>query len=160
MIDIFDLEEKQQRMRERKRLSDKAYDRSPAGKARRRRQREKAKEYGKTYNKTHKLSYIFNRYDLTPEQYQALRSQQNDRCAICETPLIFEGRNRNSACIDHDHKTGAVRGFLCRLCNHGLGSFRDNPKFLDRAACYLFKPRIFSKPESSAGPDPPTKISA
>jgi len=39
--------------------------------------------------------------------------------------------------LDHDHGTGAIRGFLCIDCNHGLGKFKDDPAMLLRAIVYL-----------------------
>jgi hypothetical protein len=39
--------------------------------------------------------------------------------------------------IDHDHKTGLVRGLLCKHCNQGLGHFRDSTTFLHNAVGYL-----------------------
>ena len=53
----------------------------------------------------------------------------NKECAICDSaePLV----------VDHDHKTGAIRGMLCFRCNCGLGHFRDDPSLLEMAANYL-----------------------
>lgn len=55
------------------------------------------------------------------------------KCEICgKTP---KGRLH----IDHCHKTGAYRGFLCDACNNGLGRFRDSVTRLRNAIAYLEK---------------------
>lgn len=54
-------------------------------------------------------------------------------CAICQTPLTW----KEDCNLDHDHATGAFRGFLCRGCNTGLGGFKDAPGALQRAIVYL-----------------------
>jgi hypothetical protein len=64
---------------------------------------------------------------------------QGGRCAICgKVP-----RSRRLA-VDHDHKTGEVRGLLCASgdfgCNKGLGYFNDDPELLRRAYEYLVDP--------------------
>lgn len=51
-------------------------------------------------------------------------------CNIC-------GRTTGRFCIDHDHKTGKVRGLLCDDCNIGIGRFYENPDYLANAAAYL-----------------------
>ena len=38
---------------------------------------------------------------------------------------------------DHNHGTGAFRGWLCGPCNKALGSAGDNPRILDALAAYL-----------------------
>ncbi len=73
-------------------------------------------------------------FDLTPEGYAALLAAQDERCAICRA----EPRPGQALDVDHDHKTGKVRGLLCRNCNHGLGKFKDNPFTLTEAQFYLW----------------------
>jgi hypothetical protein len=51
-------------------------------------------------------------------------------CQICGTQT---GNFR----IDHDHKTGKVRGLLCHKCNVGIGYFLDDPALLMKAIQYL-----------------------
>ena len=58
------------------------------------------------------------RYKLTDTDYTALIERQNNLCAICEGPWTKRG-----PCIDHDHKTGKVRGLLCDDCNKALGFY-------------------------------------
>ena len=45
--------------------------------------------------------------------------RQEGKCPICLKP-IYKPKNRfgkMAANVDHDHKTGRVRGLLCWLCN-------------------------------------------
>ncbi len=56
---------------------------------------------------------------------------QGNTCAVC----VQVGVERRH--VDHDHRTGEVRGILCVNCNGGLGQFRDDPAVLRRAADYL-----------------------
>jgi Recombination endonuclease VII len=39
--------------------------------------------------------------------------------------------------VDHDHRSGQVRGILCFTCNGGLGLFRDSERYPSRAIGYL-----------------------
>lgn len=91
------------------------------------------------------------KYGITPQQYDALREQQEYRCAICrrhedELPATAAGRPRSDGLptatafklvVDHCHDSGRVRGLLCVGCNAGIGNFRDDEATLLRAAGYL-----------------------
>jgi hypothetical protein len=59
---------------------------------------------------------------------------QKGKCAICHYAF---GQKVGDMKVDHDHKTGAVRGLLCDHCNRGLGFMRDNPDLLARASKYV-----------------------
>ncbi len=49
---------------------------------------------------------------VTDDQYERLLAAQGGHCALCpSTP-----KTRRLA-VDHDHKTGKVRGLLCHRCN-------------------------------------------
>lgn len=75
-------------------------------------------------------------YGLKPGQYWEIYVFQGGRCAICRRAT---GQTR-ALSVDHDHKTGLVRGELCRPCNDMLGHGRDDPGFFVRAAQYLNNP--------------------
>jgi len=79
---------------------------------------------------TTSLANRLSKYNLTEMDYVAMVERQSNLCAIC-------GAYMKSTNIDHDHKTGRVRGLLCYKCNVGLGFFSDNPEFLENAAAYL-----------------------
>jgi len=52
-----------------------------------------------------------------------LLKEQGYRCAVCRHDLRrIESRN---ICLDHDHKTGIVRGVLCRGCNGAEGKIKN-----------------------------------
>lgn len=75
------------------------------------------------------------KYGVSEAQFNAMRSAQGDKCAICEAD--FSALTTRDVHIDHCHDTGAVRGLLCRRCNHALGLLLDNVASLKRAITYL-----------------------
>jgi hypothetical protein len=79
---------------------------------------------------------VARRYGIELGDYDRLYRGQSGVCAICRRAT---GRTRRLS-VDHDHKTGEVRGLLCRPCNDVLGLARDDPAFFLRAIEYLANP--------------------
>lgn len=57
-------------------------------------------------------------YGVSVEEYERMKSDQNSKCAICQTEEADLPRKLG---IDHCHKTGKVRGLLCFKCNSAIG---------------------------------------
>ena len=83
-------------------------------------------------------------YGIGIEEYNALLEKQNNRCAICEST---DPKGRKSGrgggvdvfYVDHDHKTGNVRGLLCNICNRTMGYVGENSNVLEEMIKYLQK---------------------
>lgn len=72
------------------------------------------------------------RFGITLEQYDQMLRSQRGVCAICQGKC-----KRGRLSVDHCHRTGRVRGLLCRACNLLLGAAGDSRKLLKRAEAYL-----------------------
>lgn len=79
-------------------------------------------------------SYIKMKYGLSLAQYIEKLKAQNFLCAICQVELQTSGSGTH---LDHDHKTGQLRAFLCTNCNRAIGHFHDDVKVLQSAIDYL-----------------------
>ena len=77
-------------------------------------------------------------FGITFEDYKQILLKQDGVCAICGHPetSTYKGKLRYLS-VDHDHKTGQVRGLLCNDCNVGLGWFKDDIRVLKDAIRYL-----------------------
>lgn len=60
---------------------------------------------------------IYERYHLLLQEEKELKEKNNGICPICN--------KRKASAIDHDHKTGKVRGYICNKCNLGLHYIED-----------------------------------
>lgn len=70
--------------------------------------------------------------------YDFLVSQQGRVCAICGTDKPGgQGSVNGFFHLDHDGKTGVIRGLLCNHCNLGLGLFKHDKALLMAAVAYL-----------------------
>lgn len=93
------------------------------------------------------LTREINKIRLTAPPYPV-----NHICPICkrnEEECRGEGGKnvKNTWCLDHDHKNGKFRGWICHNCNRALGAFKDNPEMLIQGLLYLVNsdPELFYK---------------
>lgn len=89
------------------------------------------------FKNTQRKYHLKNRYNITINDYDDLLKSQNGKCAVCESECPTRGDGR--FCVDHNHKTGKVRGLLCSKCNLILGNSDDNIIVLTKAIEYLVK---------------------
>lgn len=82
---------------------------------------------------------IKHKYNITTEEWCRLLVNQGGVCALCREPGDVPGRGKSSETlvVDHDHKTGKIRGILHSRCNTGIGALRDDPRLLKAGALYL-----------------------
>lgn len=78
--------------------------------------------------------HLKNSYGMSEKDYQDLLILQGGVCLGCLSKPLDK-----LLCVDHNHKTGKVRGLLCSKCNSCLGQAGDNPEVLRSLANYLEK---------------------
>ena len=91
------------------------------------------------YAKNLRDTRLRNLYNIEPKDYELMLKEQAGCCAICGKPKE-DNKVRGKLlylAVDHDHKTGKVRGLLCNQCNRGLGMLGDTKEALMRAHDYL-----------------------
>jgi|ERR1017187_3550821 hypothetical protein len=106
------------------------------------------RKYRKRFREEHPESYLIEwlwyKYHMTLETYNALLLKQDERCAICR--VLFDKESISTTpCVDHDHAccTGkracgkCTRGLICGNCNRALGFLQDSPAVCKAAATYL-----------------------
>lgn len=81
-----------------------------------------------TYQKEKRIKNLFN---LSMDDFHKL----GDSCPICSR----KGKTKSNP-VDHEHKTGLIRGRICSRCNRGLAWFQDSPELLRKCADYLENP--------------------
>ncbi len=73
---------------------------------------------------------------FTPTDYNRLFQIQGGRCAN-DSCNKHQSELKQGLAVDHDHKTGIVRGLLCCPCNRGLGQLGDNIEAIEGILNYL-----------------------
>lgn len=80
-------------------------------------------------------SRLWRLFNITSDEYDRILAFQGGGCAICGQIAKNYALN-----VDHDHKTGLIRGLVCWIHNQAIGLFRDSPELLKRAVSYLERP--------------------
>lgn len=112
-------------------------------------------------------SDLKRRFGITPDQYDQLLAAQGRACALCGAedhgrvhyngkPPRLPGGLESNWPIDHDHKTGHVRGLLCHTCNTQLGGYETLLERIGEAKLleYLARPSPILALPSAPEPAP------
>lgn len=83
--------------------------------------------------------YLKDKYGITSTQWDKMFDRQKGKCPIClralRKPRNDEGKPASA--VDHDHKSGRVRGIVDYYCNRRvIGRHRETDK-LKRLVAYL-----------------------
>ncbi len=79
-------------------------------------------------------------YGLTLAQYNAMLDAQGGVCKSCgkpETAIDKRDGKLLYLAVDHCHRTGVIRGLLCRGCNAALGQLQEDPERMRALAAYI-----------------------
>lgn len=74
------------------------------------------------------------KYNISLKEYEEMVFNQNGLCAICKNPPITHNKILK---VDHNHKTGKIRGLLCDFCNFAIGNAKEDILILESAIEYL-----------------------
>jgi hypothetical protein len=92
--------------------------------------------HGPRKQRNDRNSHLRRKYGISIEEFEFLVVAQAGKCAIC-------GRKDDDQLhVDHDHKTGMVRGLLCGSCNRAMGLFYEDPNRFRSAELYLRRPQL------------------
>ena len=83
--------------------------------------------------------HLLRKYGLTIWDIDMIVELQRG-CAICHTDKPGRANRfggESEWIVDHDHKTGEVRGVVCHACNVALGMAKDSVEVLQSMIDYL-----------------------
>ena len=98
------------------------------------------KEYNASFPDKIKHNSLMYKFGIGLPEYIQMAVDRGNKCDICGQPEKQERAGKVKAlAVDHDHKSGAIRGLLCSDCNTALGKFQDSKDLLTSAIAYLTK---------------------
>ena len=85
------------------------------------------------------------RYGITASQFDELMILQDGRCVVCRVkwdevkrPGVRQnGKKGEGFVVDHNYKTGVIRGLLCDRCNRAIGLMEESGLLLQSAANHV-----------------------
>jgi Recombination endonuclease VII len=80
--------------------------------------------------------HLHRSYKITPEKHAEILAEQNGVCALCGK-LPTDDDLQKFLVVDHDHKTGKIRGLIHGRCNAVLGYAKEDEITLSAAIDYL-----------------------
>lgn len=98
------------------------------------RERKRKERKLRDHSQTDRKYWLKKAYGMTPEQYIELFDKAHGRCQICG---IHQAELDYHLVVDHCHKTGAIRGVLCKRCNSAIGLLDDDLARFDKCKEYL-----------------------
>lgn len=72
-------------------------------------------------------------YGISEDEFLIILRNQNNMCVICKKPF----KKLSDIQVDHCHKSGKIRGFLCKLCNRALGQVFEDTDILKSMIDYI-----------------------
>lgn len=90
-------------------------------------------KYGGRNKESTRAWRLRKQYGLSVEDWNQMLVNQGNCCAICCT----KEKPHYNWHVDHNHKTGKVRGLLCNRCNQAIGLAKENLIILHKMMEYL-----------------------
>ena len=102
-------------------------------------------EYGKQYKEKNRKRirldcrnyYYLKTHGISLKQKEQMIVDQDYKCLSCGTDLRLVAHDKT--CVDHDHKSGKIRGILCHHCNVCLGLLGEDVNRVYKLAEYIIK---------------------
>ena len=93
------------------------------------------REVSKREDNKRRDRYYKQKYGISLKEYNKKLKQQLNSCALCEK---HESNFTMRLAVDHNHKTGKVRGLLCYRCNKFIVG-RHNKESATRLYNYMLR---------------------
>lgn len=91
------------------------------------------REFRKKNRSWQRISNLKHQAKISLEDYNKILEFQNGVCAVCKKKCIT-GKNLS---VDHNHKTGLIRGLLCSKCNKALGLLHESEELVLNLIDYM-----------------------